>query len=59
MNMLPYTIHKIHIGEGDQFTPEYVAIDPNSKIPAIHDRDVDTYYQPAAVRFCGSALITR
>lgn len=36
---LPYTIHKIDIGKGDQFTPEYVAINPNSKIPAIMDRD--------------------
>ena len=38
---LPYTIHKIHIGKGDQFSPEYVAINPNSKIPAIIDRDAD------------------
>lgn len=36
---LPYTIHKIDIGQGDQFTPEYVAINPNSKIPAIVDRE--------------------
>ncbi|MBE9204208.1 glutathione S-transferase N-terminal domain-containing protein [Synechocystis salina LEGE 06099] len=36
---LPYTIHKIDIGKGDQFTPEFKAINPNSKIPAIRDRD--------------------
>ena len=34
---LPYNIHKIDIGKGDQFTPEFVAINPNSKIPAIID----------------------
>src|SRR3984885_13571741 len=36
---LPYTLHAINIGKGDQFTPEYVAINPNSKIPAIVDLD--------------------
>ena len=39
---LPYNIHKIDITKDDQFTPEYVAINPNSKIPAIIDRDTDT-----------------
>ena len=36
---LPYELHAINIGKGDQFTPEYVAINPNSKIPAIVDLD--------------------
>jgi GSH-dependent disulfide-bond oxidoreductase len=36
---LPYTTHRIDIGKGDQFTPEFVAICPNSKIPAIVDHD--------------------
>lgn len=47
---LPYTIHKIHIGEGDQFKPEFVAINPNSKIPAIIDRDADiTVFESGAI----------
>jgi GST-like protein len=36
---LPYTVHKIDIGKDDQFKPEFVAINPNSKIPAIVDPD--------------------
>lgn len=36
---IEYAVRPINIGEGDQFTPEYVAINPNSKIPAMIDRD--------------------
>ncbi|MCR9177568.1 MAG: glutathione S-transferase family protein [Alphaproteobacteria bacterium] len=36
---LPYTVHPIPIGQDVQFTPEYIAINPNSKIPAIVDQD--------------------
>lgn len=34
---LPYDYHSIHIGQGDQFKPDFVMINPNSKIPAIVD----------------------
>ena len=34
---LPYNVHKIDIGNGDQFTPQFLAINPNGKIPAIID----------------------
>ena len=36
---LPYRVHAINIGKDDQFKPEFVAINPNSKIPAIVDPD--------------------
>jgi GST-like protein len=36
---LDYNIHPINIGQDDQFTPEFIAINPNSKIPAIIDQD--------------------
>ena len=34
---LPYNLHKIDIGKGDQFKPEFLAISPNNRIPAIVD----------------------
>jgi GST-like protein len=36
---LPYTVHAVDIGTGDQFKPEFLAISPNNKIPAIVDSD--------------------
>ncbi len=36
---LPYNVHPINIGADDQFSPEFVKINPNSKIPAIVDQD--------------------
>ncbi|MBU6437495.1 MAG: glutathione S-transferase N-terminal domain-containing protein [Betaproteobacteria bacterium] len=34
---LPYRAHPINIGAGDQFKPEFLAISPNNKIPALTD----------------------
>jgi GSH-dependent disulfide-bond oxidoreductase len=36
---LPYTVHPVNIGKGDQFKPEFVKINPNSKIPAMIDTE--------------------
>jgi GST-like protein len=36
---LPYRAHAVDIGAGDQFKPEFLAISPNNKIPAIVDSD--------------------
>jgi len=36
---LPYAVHAIDIGAGDQFKPEFLAISPNNKMPAIVDSD--------------------
>jgi len=36
---LSYKVHAIDIGAGDQFKPDFLAISPNNKIPAIVDSD--------------------
>jgi len=47
---LLYNVHVIDITKNDQFTPEYVAINPNSKIPAIVDQDTGiTVFESGAI----------
>ncbi len=36
---LPYRVIPVNINRGEQNTPEYTAINPNNKMPAIVDRD--------------------
>src|SRR5262245_34280690 len=36
---LPYKVVAVDIGAGDQFKPEFLAISPNNKIPALRDPD--------------------
>ena len=36
---LPYRTHVVDITKGEQFKPEFLAISPNNKIPAIVDSD--------------------
>jgi GST-like protein len=36
---LEYEIQRINIGAGDQFDPDFLAISPNNRMPAIVDRD--------------------
>ena len=37
---LPYEIVKVNLGKGEQFTPQFTALNPNQKIPAIVDGSV-------------------
>ncbi|MGC1260564.1 MAG: glutathione S-transferase N-terminal domain-containing protein [Jannaschia helgolandensis] len=36
---LPYNLNLVNIGAGDQFKPEFLAISPNNRMPAIIDPD--------------------
>jgi GST-like protein len=38
---LEYRIIPVNIGKGDQYTPEFSAISPNNKMPAIIDHDAE------------------
>ncbi len=36
---LPYELRLVNIGKGEQFAPEFLAISPNNRMPAIVDHD--------------------
>lgn len=40
---IPYETHFVNISEGEQRLPGYLAINPNGRIPAIVDRDLDDF----------------
>jgi GST-like protein len=52
---LPYRVMPINIGADEQFTPEFLAISPNNKIPAIVDDGVEggplTIFESGAILF--------
>ncbi|ETS33588.1 thiol:disulfide oxidoreductase [Photorhabdus temperata] len=53
---LPYNIYRIDIGAGDQFKPEFLAISPNNKIPAIVDQQPTDGGKPVAIFESGAIL---
>jgi glutathione S-transferase/GST-like protein len=50
---LPYTLKVLDLAKGEQKTPEFLAINPNGRIPAIVDRDADDF----AVFESGACLV--
>lgn len=53
---LPYTIKPVNIGKGEQFAPEFLAISPNNRIPAIVDHDPADGKGPLSVFESGAIL---
>lgn len=53
---IPYNAHKVNIMKGEQHKPEFLAINPNGKIPAIIDPEGDKG-KPLAIFESGAILI--
>jgi GST-like protein len=53
---LPYSIKPINIGAGQQFTPEFLALSPNNRIPAIVDRGPSDGGAPVNIFESGAIL---
>jgi len=53
---LPYEIHPVNIGKGEQFEPAFLRISPNNKMPAIIDRE-GPRGKPLALFESGAILI--
>jgi len=54
---LPYLVKPVHIGRGEQFRPEFLAISPNNRIPALVDRAPPGGGEPIAVFESGAILV--
>jgi GST-like protein len=54
---VPYQIHPINIGAGDQFQPEFLKIAPNNRMPAIIDPEPQEGSAPLSVFESGAILL--
>ncbi len=54
---LPYRLAPVNIGKGEQFTPEFLAISPNNRMPAIVDHAPAGGGAPISVFESGACLL--
>jgi GST-like protein len=54
---LPYEVRWVNIGKGDQFKPEFLAISPNNRIPAILDHAPADGGEPISIFETGAILV--
>ncbi|KQM55937.1 glutathione S-transferase [Pseudomonas sp. Leaf15] len=54
---LPYTVHPINIGQGEQFKPDFLKIAPNNRIPAIVDHNPTDGGAPISLFESGAILL--
>jgi GST-like protein len=54
---LPYEVRPVDIGAGEQFRPEFLAISPNNRMPAIVDRTPADGGAPIAIFESGAILL--
>ncbi len=54
---LPYNLKPVNIGAGDQFAPEFLAIAPNNRIPAIVDHEPADGGTPLSLFESGAILV--
>lgn len=53
---IPYKLISVHIGKGEQFKPEFLAISPNNRVPAIVDHQPVDGGKPLALFESGAIL---